>query len=157
MMPFRHVASLAVIAALGLSGSRDPATAAPPQDPPTGHLVLVVEGDVSALRVTAAVGKADDWGGVPVGLASDFALVGLDAQGEEVLHVPIDLSAFDTDPAHIGAPTVVQGCIVRSPRIGVLVNVPADDRIQDYAIRHIGATIGAATAADIAALLRGGR
>jgi hypothetical protein len=160
MVPFSQAACLLVIAVTCLWPSLGPTApeppSAPPQDP-AGHLVLVVEGNVGLLRVTGAVAKADAWGGVPKGLASDFALVGLDAKDAQVVRVPIDLSAFDTDPAHVGAPTVVTGCIVRSPDIGVLVNVPADDRIARWTIRRDDAQIGEATALDIATLLRGGR
>ena len=54
-------------------------------------------------------------------------------------------------------PTVVNGCLVRSPRIGVLVNVPADERVQRWIIRRLDAQIGEATADEVGALLRGGR
>src|SRR5262249_17078788 len=45
-----------------------------PQDPQAaarGHLVLVIEGDVTRLRITHAVAKPDRWAGVPKGLTSE--------------------------------------------------------------------------------------
>lgn len=121
----RCAMSVLGLCTLALLAAVQPVSAPPPQEPPTGHLVLVVEGDVTALRVAHAVAKKDEWGGVPKGLRSEFALKAFDATGAEILSVPLDLSKFDTDPARVGGPVVVTGCEVRSPQIGTLVNVPA--------------------------------
>lgn len=98
-----------------------------PVDPPrqpNGHFALVVEGNVSALRVTHVVKKAEPCGMVPKGLTSEFALSVVDDQGKELWRQPLDLSQFDTDPAHIGRPVQVTGCIVKDSRIAALVNLP---------------------------------
>jgi hypothetical protein len=128
-----------------------------PQDPRAtarGHLVLVIEGDVTQLRITHAVQKPDRWAGVPKGLTSEFALVVQDQKGKGLVRVPIDLSAFETDPAKIGTPVVVNGCEVRSTSIGVLLNVPSLPDAARYVIVRDKATLGTATAAELDALLR---
>jgi hypothetical protein len=131
--------------------------AAPKQEPPAGHLVFVVEGSVRNLHITQAVAKPDPWAGVPKGLTSEFALVALDNKGNEVARVPIDLSRFETDPNKVGAADVVNGCEIRSPRIGVLVNVPAVAEVARFVIVRGKVGIGEATAAAIEELLRGHR
>lgn len=110
---------------LALLAAVQPVAAPAPQDPPAGHLVFVVEGDVNALRVTHAVAKPDPVGHAPKGLHSEFSVRALDASGAVLHERPLDLTKFDTDPTHVGGPDVVRGCEVLSPRIGTLVNVPA--------------------------------
>jgi len=167
-------AALAAVAALSLAtgntgtGSLLPNASAPqdPQPPRTaqdplaaarGHLVLVVEGDVTRLRITAAVAKPDRWAGVPKGLTSDFALVVQDRQGKDLVRVPLDLSAFETDAAKVGTPVVVTGCEVKSASIGVLLNVPALPDAARYVIVRGKTTLGSTTAVELDALLRRAR
>src|SRR5262245_50654942 len=130
------------------SNAQDPLAAA------RGHFVLVTEGDVTRLRITQAVAKPDRWAGVPKGLTSEFALVVQDQQGKDLVRVPIDLSAFETDPAKVGTPVVVNGCEVRSASIGVLLNVPSLPDAARYVIVRGKATLGGATAAELDALQR---
>ncbi len=137
------------IAVSAVADGQDPAPAKQP-----GHLVLVVEGNVLDLHITCAVAKPSPWAGVPKGLQSEFALLAFDAAGKEQMRVPLDLSCFETDPAKIHQPVVVTGCEVRSPDIGVLVNIPVVDGAVRYAIVRGNATIGTATAAELGELLR---
>ena len=119
-------------------------TAPAPQDPEAnGHWVLVVEGNVERLAVTAAIPKPDPWAGTPTGLQSPFTLRLLDGKGALLQAVPVDLSRFDTDPAHIGKPVAVTGCVVRDSRIGLLVNVPQLQGLRRFEFWRDAARIGA--------------
>ncbi len=119
----------AALAALGLlshTAPGEPASAAPPQPPvAAGHHVLVVEGDRNTLTITAASAKDAPWGGVPKGFTSDWRLVIADANGTPLAEVPLDVRPFATGVQQVGEPDHVQGCIVTSSRIGMLVNAPA--------------------------------
>ncbi|MGE3171443.1 MAG: hypothetical protein AB7O97_02380 [Planctomycetota bacterium] len=126
----------------------------PAAQPAKGHVVFVIEGDVRALRITAAVPKDAPWAGVPKGLVSEFALVAHDAAGNELQRVPIDLSKFETDPAKVGQPDKVEGCEVRSSRIGVLLNAPRLPAAATYTILRGKTVLGTATAAAVAELMR---
>lgn len=120
-----------------------------PTSQPQGHLVLVVEGTVKALRVTTAVAKPDAWAGAPKGLASEFSLVMLDAAGKELQRVPLDLSKFETDEAKVDAPVVVEGCVLKSPRIGTLLNIPSRTDCATYRFLRGDRAIGEVDAASI--------
>ena len=113
-----------------------PATvvAAPPAapQPPNGHFVLVVEGDRDALAITVARHKQDPWAGVPKGLRSTWTLTVRDAQDAVLAEVPLDVSPFATD-VPTQTPVQVTGCVVRSPRSGMLVAVPAFAQAASYA------------------------
>jgi hypothetical protein len=103
--------------------------AAPVGQPPVadGHYALVVQGDRDQLAITHAVGKDDPWAGVPKGLQSNWRLRIHHRDGSLLAEVPLDLSAFDLAPERKGGPIEVEGCIVRDPRIAMLVNVPRYD------------------------------
>lgn len=115
-----------------------PVLAAPPAAtapaaalPPNGHFVLVVEGDRDALAITHANRKPDPWAGVPKGLRSAWTLTVRDGQDAVLAEVPLDVTPFATDvPPQ--APVQVTGCVVRSPRIGMLVSVPAFAQAASY-------------------------
>jgi len=94
----------------------------PPQ--PNGHFALVVEGDRDRLAITHANGKAAPWAGVPKGFTSAWRLTVLGAGGQILAEVPLDVSAFDVSADRKGGPVQVTGCIVRDPRIVMLVNAP---------------------------------
>lgn len=122
-----------------------------------GHTVLVVEGTVRALGVTAAVAKPDPWAGVPKGLQSAWSLAILAADGRELARVPLDLSPFDTDPRRIGQPVSVEGCIVRDSRIVMLVNVPNFAAAARYVFEHRGRPLGEISAPELRRLVGGGK
>jgi hypothetical protein len=137
-----------------------PSTIGPPPQAPLvqepaalGHLALIVEGNVQQLAITHAVAKTDPWGGVPTGLASDFALRLLGDDGVELLKVPVDLSPFETDPARIGKPVEVTGCQVRSSAIALIVNVPRLAGVRSYEFTRRRAPIGSTSAQRVAELL----
>jgi len=134
-------------------GAKKPATT----DPKSGHLVLILEGNVLQLRVTHAVAKPSAWSGPVKGLESDFQCVILDKENRELRRVAIDLSPFETDPKKVNRPVVVKGCQVKSPNIGVLLNVPRIPDAARYELRHGKKVIGKATAAALATLLRSAR
>ena len=110
--------------------------APPPATPlspplPNGHFVLVVEGDRDALAIPFARHKQDPWAGVPKGLRSAWTLTVRDAQDTVLAEVPLDVSPFATD-VPTQTPVQVTGCVVRSPRIGMLVSVPAFAQAASY-------------------------
>lgn len=127
-----------------------PANAAP--QPPDGHYALVVEGDASRLAITHAVLKTDPWAGIPTDLTSEFQLEIRDRDGAELASVPLDLSRFDTDPAHIGQPLVVSGCEVRDTRVALLINVPRYGEAAEYRFVRGGRVLGTAAAAAVQAM-----
>jgi hypothetical protein len=158
----------AVLAACGwflTAGNGTPPQDPPPPTPPppaVGHYVLVVEGNRNELAVTAASHKPDPWAGVPKGTTSTWRLRIADAAGATLADVPLDVAAFDTDE---GAPlraVTVQGCVVRSPAIGMLVNVPAFPTAASYTFSRPGArdervVLGAVPAERVRELTGGGR
>jgi hypothetical protein len=120
-------AALAVVAAISISqrpAGADLAAAA--ATPPTadGHYVLVVEGDRDALDVTFASRKPAPWAGPKKGLQTGWQLTVLDANGAELAEVPLDVRPFATDAASKGQPDRVEGCVVVSAKIGMLVSAP---------------------------------
>lgn len=128
-----------------------PATVAT-QDPVAaarGHLILIVQGNVQQLAITHAVAKTDPWGGAPKGLQSAFAVRLLGADDEELLTVPVDLSRFDTDPAHIGQKARVQGCEIRNSAIALSINVPRLATVRRYEFTRDGKPIGSTDAATV--------
>lgn len=163
----------AAIAALGwlstLSSPPSPSPASPspasgPSQPPVaaGHHVLVVEGNCNALAITAASRKPDPWAGVPKGFDSPWRLRVTDARGELLVEVPLDMSPFDTDPAAVLRPVRVEGCVVRSSTVGMLVNVPAFDEAANYTFVRLegapgGTPLGTTSADRVRELEGGGR
>lgn len=150
----RAAFSCALAATLLLAAAvQDPNKPAPqgnePSAPPQGHVVLVVEGTVKALRVTTAVAKPDAWAGTPKTLVSEFSLVMLDAGGKELQRVPLDLSKFETDESKVDAPVVVKGCELKSPKIGVLCNIPARNDVATYRFVRGERAIGEVDAASM--------
>ena len=149
----RYATALLCLCTLTLLAAVQPVAAPAGPGKEQGHLVLVVEGDVTSLRIVRAVAKADDWGGTQKGLQSEFALRALDADGKDLISVPMDLSRFDTDPAHIGKQDQVNGCEVRSARVGLLLNIPRVDGVASYQFVRGKTAIGEATADAVAQLL----
>jgi len=141
----RHLTGL-LLAAIGCASFSEP----------TGHYVLVVEGTVKELRISGAVAKDTPAGGPAKPKPSEFRLSVRDQAGKELANVPVDLSAFDLDPANIGKPPKVTGCIVRSSRIGVLLNVPNFAEAAEYVILRGETRLGGLDAAGLRALLAGG-
>ncbi len=157
-------AAVMAIASLNAQSPSRPAPTPPPAPTPAstpsstrigdGHVVLVVEGTVRALRVTTAVTKTDAWAGMPRGVQSEFQFVALDRDGKELLRLPVDLSKFETDPTKVDAPVVVTGCEVKSPRIGILLNVPALPDAARFQFVRGKDVLGAVSAVELAELLR---
>jgi hypothetical protein len=128
MQPGTLLSFGALCAVLAVSAHRGnvapPAAATAPLHEPTGHLVLIVQGDANELRVTGAVAKATPCGAQPK--AQSNWQVRVLGPGGVVLHSqPLDLSGFDVDPDHVGRPDQAVGCVVRSTHVAMLVNVPA--------------------------------
>lgn len=139
-----------------------PATLTPPPPPrANGHFALVVEGDRDALSIRSAVAKPDPWSGPWKGLQSRWSLAILAADGTTLAEVPLDLAHFDLAAERKGGPIHVEGCVVRDPRIAMLVNVPRYAAAFSYSfVRRDGAVvtpIGAVAAARVEELARGGR
>jgi hypothetical protein len=88
--------------------------------------------------------------------------VNADAAGATLADVPLDVRPFATGPAQVGRADTVQGCVVSSPRIGMLVNVPAFAAAASYTFVRPGdrggdAVIGTVTAQRVGELAGGGR
>ncbi len=136
-------------------------TAAPPQAslPPVaeGHDVLVVQGDRDALAITHVAHKADPWGGVPKGFASDWRLVIRDAGGAVLAEVPLDVTPFATDALAKGAPRRVEGCVVVDSRIAMLVNAPTFRGAASYEFLRGDTSLSRIAAAEVRRLAGGGR
>ena len=136
----------------------------PPAEPPAaaGHHVLVVEGDRNALTITAASHKPDPWAGVPKSFTSAWRLRIHDAAGTVLADVPLDVGPFDTDADAPLRRVRVEGCIVRSGAIGMLVNAPAFATAASYTFvrpqgEGEGVVIGTVTGERVRALAGGGR
>lgn len=136
---------------------------APPVAPPVadGHYALVVTGDRDQLTISHAVAKVDPWAGVPKGLRSDWLLRIEGRDGALLAAVPLDLSAFDLAPQRKGGPIEVEGCIVRDPRVAMLVNVPRFAAAANYAFvrrdRNFDVPLGAVPGERVRDLAGGGR
>ena len=118
---------------------------------PVGHLILQVEGDATALRVTRITKKVDACG--LARLASPHEVVIRDAVGGELGRVPLDLSAFDLEPNRAGQPLRVEGCKVLDPHVAMLANVPHWPTAAALEIVSRGRVLGALDQASYAALL----
>ena len=129
----------------------------PPPLPESGHYVLVIEGDRSALAITAASHKAAPWAGVQKGLESAWQLSIRDAEGQELRAIPLDMSPFDLRAERQGKGPTVTGCIVLDPRVGLLVNTPCLPGAASYEPHHDGKVVGSATALAVHDLAGGGR
>lgn len=132
------------------------APAAPPAA--NGHYTLVVEGDRDQLAITHAVWKADPWAGVPKGLTSDWRLLVLDAKGDELANVPLDLSAFDLRPEAKGSAVRSTGCTVLDARVAMLVNVPCHaEQAAAYVFRRGADEVSRTAGVEVVRLAGGGR
>lgn len=126
MQPLSLLGAIAVLATFGWFAAANPSSSSPSTPPaPQGHFVLVVEGHREALTITAASRKADAWSGPREGLASKWRLRIDDAQGARLADVPLDVAPFDVAEGALLRPVRVEGCIVTSPAIGMLVTAPA--------------------------------
>jgi len=145
-------AALAVsaVAAVAVSSTGAPAPAVEPQ----GHLILQVEGDASALRVTRITPKPDPCG--PSRTTSAHQVVVRDAAGRELGRMPLDLSAFDLEPARVGGALRVEGCVVRDPHVAMLVSVPRWEGAASIELVRDGQFLGLLPPASYAQLLAEG-
>jgi hypothetical protein len=141
------LATVGAVASLGWFALAPTPPAAPPAPPaaPTGHYVLVVEGHRELLTITAASAKPDPWGGAPKGFDSAWRLRVEDRAGAPLADVPLDVRPFDVAEGALLRPTRVEGCIVTSPAIGMLVNVPAFAEAARYTFSRPGDAGEAAT------------
>lgn len=162
-----HLLSVGAAAAIAAALCFRPgATTPPPASPaePIGHHVLVVEGHREQLAITAASAKADPWAGVPKGFDSPWRLRIEDAGGGVLADVPLDVRPFDVGPGALLRKTRVEGCIVTSPSIGMLVSAPAFASAARYRFTRPGdageageRALGVVDAATVRALAGGGR
>ena len=154
------VASFSWFALRG-DGATPPAP--PPAEPPVadGHYVLVVEGDRDQLAITHANAKAEPWAGVPKGMASDWRLYVQDATGAALATVPLDVSPFDLSRERKGGAIEVEGCIVRDPRVAMLVSVPNFATAARYTFvrteANVEAIVGTVPGARVRELAGGGK
>jgi hypothetical protein len=155
-----YIQGLGVSALLGAIFVLQPNSAGPiaaPASTPSGHLVLVVDGDANQLRVSRVVPKATAFGGVPKGLTSAYELSIRDAAGAELGRYPVDLAHFDLEPTHVGRPLQVTGDIVRDSHVTMLMNVPDFPQAADYVFLRAGAELGRQTGLELQRLQGGGK
>jgi hypothetical protein len=126
----------------------------PPGPPKYGHLIVQLEGNVHGLTVTWITPKTSGYNETRI--KSSFEVDLFDGAGAKLGTYPIDLSAFDTDPARIGKPLRVQGCEIRDSRIVTIVNVPYFKATASMRIRSGGIVIGRLGAARIGMLTEQG-
>lgn len=132
--------------------------------PPTadGHFAIVVEGDRNGLAVTFASKKTAPWAGAPKGFDSNWHVTILDALGNKLASVPLDVRPFATGANSVGKPVQVRGCVVVDSKIGMLVNVPAYAAAASYVFARtevdgVVTTLGTTSGDVIRELARGGR
>jgi hypothetical protein len=99
-----------------------------------GHLILQVEGNANALRVTRITPKKSGYNTTK--RVSPYRIALLDAGGQILGSYPLDLSMFDMNPARIGKPLQVQGCAIRDTRVAALTNVPYFAKASAIRILH---------------------
>ncbi len=121
---------------------------------PQGHLILQIEGDARALRVTRITPKVDPCG--PARFASAHAVVVRDAAGSELGRVPLDLSNFDLDPARVGGALTVEGCMVRDPHVATLVSIPRWPTAASLEVVHAQQVLGTLAGGAYAELVTAG-
>ncbi|MEZ5965082.1 MAG: hypothetical protein R3F56_14705 [Planctomycetota bacterium] len=156
-MPSPSVGRSLIVAGLAMSGAAVAVASleSPPAPPaPTGHLILQVEGDAAALHVTRITKKADPCGVART--ASHYTIVVRDAGGRELSRTPLDLSAFDLDPARIGGALRVEGCVVKDPHVATLASVPCWPTASSLEILAGNVRLGELTAARYAQLVAAG-
>jgi len=127
-----------------------------------GHFVLVVEGDRNGLAITFANKKVAPWAGIPKGFESNWRVSVLDANGDELASVPLDVRPFATGANSVGKPARVHGCVVVDSKIGMLVNVPAYAAAASYVFARTESdgtvtTLGTTAGHLVRELARGGR
>jgi hypothetical protein len=152
-----HTTGLVLGALLVLGSASFAAIGALPPGPrqPVGHLILQIEGDARALRVSRITPKPDPCGPI-AGFVSEFSVAVFAADGTELGRYPLDLSAFDVDPARVGGAVRVEGCVVRDTRIATLANVPHWPDAARLEIARGGAVMGRLLAAEISAMTSAG-
>lgn len=147
-------ALLAAGLALSTAATVVAVTHSPSAPEPQGHLILQVEGDARALRVTRITPKPDACGLARI--ESPYSVVVRDAAGRELGRVPLDLSKFDLDPARVGGALRVEGCVVHDTRVATLVNVPHWPTASRVEILDGERIVGALTATEYATLVEAG-
>lgn len=88
-----------------------------------GHLILQIEGDARALDVTHVTPKPDPFGHL-AGVAAEFVIEVRDRRGAVLGRFPLELDRFDLDPAHVGDPVRVEGCVLVDTKVAALASVP---------------------------------
>ena len=111
-----------VVVAISATPSSNRQPPATPIASSAGHLILQIEGDANGLRIVRITKKVDPVG-YQVEQQTSHRVVLLAADGIELGSVPLDLSHFDLDPAHVGRGPKVEGCIVRDTNVGILASV----------------------------------
>ena len=113
------------------------ALAVPPQDPnpAAGTWILQVSGDATQLTVRNAALK--NYQLRPTRETSDYRIRVLDAQGEELANVPLDLSKFCLEADHVGAKPHVRGDVTYEHKVECLVKVPAFATASVVRIEHV--------------------
>ena len=145
----------AVVGSFALAHSATTVTpASSPKAPKYGHLILQLEGNVTALNVTWITPKRSGYNRTKH--QGKFAVDLLDANGGQIGTYPIDLSRFDRNPGNIGKRIRVEGCEVLDTRIVTIVNVPWSEKLASLRIRHGNKVIGGLDAASTVKLVEQG-
>ena len=107
-------------------------------------------------------GVPSPWAGAPKGFDSNWHVTILDALGNKLASVPLDVRPFATGANSVGKPGQVRGCVVVDSKIGMLVNVPAYAAAASYVFARtevdgVVTTLGTTSGDVIRELARGGR
>ena len=108
---------------------------------PTGHLILLIEGDARGLRVSHITAKKAPYNPVR-GAQTPYAVVVHDGNHKVLGRYPLDLSHFDLDAKNVGKPVRVQGCELIDTKVAMLTNIPWFPNASFLEIKKIGVSVG---------------
>ena len=121
--PMQHQLAAGALGVVAVLGTLATVSRPTPVKGPTGHLILLIEGDAGGLRVTHITAKRDAYNPVH-GSRTPYQVVVHDATHKVLGRYPLDLSNFDLDPNNAGKPLRVQGCEVIDTKVAMLTNIP---------------------------------
>ena len=140
------VGTLAVLGTVFLLNAHPSPTLSSDRSNP-GTPILLVEGDARALRVTHVFAKPSAYQRTKA--KSRWQVVVYDGDSREIGRYPMDLSAFDLNPNHVGKATEAHGCEVIERKVNALVNIPDHADASFLVLEHNGRTVGEVSPRDL--------
>lgn len=144
--PMQHQLATGVLGVVAVLGTLAlvPRLTAPRVAPitgPTGHLILLIEGDAHGLRVSHITAKQAPYNPVR-GVQTRYEVVVHDGNHKVLGRYPLDLSHFDLDPKNVGKPLRVEGCEVIDTKVAMLTNIPWFPNASFLEIERGGISVG---------------